>query len=409
MKKLKVLLFLLYTSVILSQSTVPQVFIDCQGRECHDFYLKQEVTYINYVRDRQVADAYVLVTDQFASAGSREVQMVFVFKPEINLPNDTLIYYREANISDLDRQDQFVDNFNKGILPYLLKTDLAKSISYQVDSDSTQDLSLTPLNDPWNYWSFDVGLNLNVSGETSFNEQEYFGRVTASRITAESKTFLRTWYNYEQAEFILSDGDIVTSENRRLGLFAQHVWSINDHWSYGGRFFSGSSTFGNVDFESSARAAIEYNIYPYSENSTRRFTLRYAAGIEYNDYTEITVFDRLSESRGQQGVDVEFNQIQKWGSLAFDIEFDQYLHDLSLYSISFNPNIELNVVKGLSLEFGGFVSFVGDRINIAKGDVSAQDIILQNRQLDTSYSYFSYFGFNYRFGSQNNTIVNPRF
>ena len=133
------------------------------------------------------------------------------------------------------------------------------------------------------------------------------------------------------------------------------------------------------------------------------------AGVEYKDYTEITVFDRLSESRGRHGIDIEFNQNQKWGTLAFDIEFDQYLHDLSLYSISFNPNIELNLVKGLRLEFGGFVSFVGDRINIAKGDVSDQDIILQNRQLDTSYSYFSYFGFNYRFGSQNNTVVNPRF
>jgi len=388
---------------------VPTVFIDCQGRECFEFYLKQEVTYINYVRDRQVADVYVLVTDQSASAGSREVQMAFSFAPELNLPEDTITYYREANISDLDRQNQFVDNFNRGVLPYLLKTELAKSIKYEVETDSTQDLALTPLADPWNYWSIDIGLNLDISGETSFQEQGYFSRISASRITADSKTFMRTWYNYQQSKFTLSDGEVVESINRRLGLFGQHVWSIGDHWSWGGRLFTGSSTFGNVDVESSARVGIEYNFYPYSDNSTRRFSIRYMIGAEYKDYTEITVFDKLNETRGRHGIDVEYNQNQKWGSLSFDIEFDQYLHDFSLYSISFNPNIELNLVKGLSLEFGGFISFVGDRINIAKGDVSDQDIILQNRQLDTSYSYFSYFGFNYRFGSQNNTIVNPRF
>ena len=144
-------------------------------------------------------------------------------------------------------------------------------------------------------------------------------------------------------------------------------------------------------------------------NSTRRFTVRYSNGVAHNNYTEITIFDRLEETRWQHGVDVEFSQNQEWGTLSFDIEFDQFLYNPSLYSLSLNPNIELNVVKGLSLEFGGFISFVSDRINIAKGEISDQDIILQNRQLDTNFTYFSFFGFNYRFGSQNNNIVNPRF
>ena len=58
---------------------------------------------------------------------------------------------------------------------------------------------------------------------------------------------------------------------------------------------------------------------------------------------------------------------------------------------------------------GAYVSYIGDRINISKGEISAQDIILQNRQLDSSYSYYTYFGFNYRFGSKNNNVVNSRF
>ena len=217
------LFFCLSTLLNGQDNGVPTVFVDCQSRECFVNYLRQEVRYINYVRDRQVADAYVLVTDQSASAGSREVQMVFMFSPKLGIANDTLIYYREANISELDRQDIFVQNFNHGILPYLLKTDLADNINYNVETDSSQDLSLTPLADPWNYWSFDVGLNLNISGESSFKEQGYFSRFTASRVQAETKTFLRTWYNYEKSQFTLSDGEVVESINRRLGFFGQHV------------------------------------------------------------------------------------------------------------------------------------------------------------------------------------------
>ena len=91
------------------------------------------------------------------------------------------------------------------------------------------------------------------------------------------------------------------------------------------------------------------------------------------------------------------------------MRFSQFLHDLELFSIQFNPNIEFNIVKGLRLEFGGFIEYVGDRINISKSEASVEDILLQIIQLDTNFSIFTYVGFNYRFGTQRNSIVNPRF
>jgi hypothetical protein len=411
MPRFLLLVFLLFSisSITAQKVDVPSVFVDCQSNECFEQFLKQEVTYIDYVFDRQAADVHILVTDQNASAGAREVQCAFIYRVDFGIPADTIIYFREANISDLERQKQFVQTVKRGVLPLLLQSDLVDKISYEVDAPRDSVSSDSIAKDPWNYWSFELGLSLNVSGESSFNQQGFFTNIAASRIRKETKTNIWTWYNYDESQFTLSDGEVVESFNRRLGAFVRHVWSIDDHWSYGFTGFGGSSTFGNVDLELSTRAAVEYNIYPYSDNSTRRFTVRYSNGVRHNNYTEVTIFDRLEETRWQHGVDIEFNQNQEWGTLSFDVEFDQFLHDASLYSLSFNPNIELNIVKGLSLEFGGFISFVSDRINIAKGDVSDQDIILQNRQLDTNFSYFSFFGFNYRFGSQNNNIVNPRF
>lgn len=410
-KRFLVVLFLFFfCSLLIGQNSYgkPKVYFDCQTN-CHLFFVKQDVEFIEYVRDRQVADIFIMVTAQGASAGAREIQMLFTDLANDGTLNDTIKYYRPANVSDLEERNLFIKNLKQGLLPYLMNTSIMEHISYSVEDLSSSEDSLIAEGDPWNFWSFDVGVNLYLNGEDSFTEQGYFGRVSASRITEKHKIFLTTFYDYDKSKFTLSDGEVVESSNERNRTFGQMVWSLSPHWSTGFRSLAGSSTFGNTDFEAIFRPAIEYNIYPYEDNSTRRFSFLYSAGINYKNYTELTIFDKLSEALPQHSLDIEFSQTKQWGNLSMDMEFDQFLHNLSFYSLSINPNIELNIVKGLRLSFGGEVSWVNDRINISKGDISDQDIILQNRQLDTNFSYWSYFGFNYRFGSQNNSIVNPRF
>ena len=402
------LYLLTITALAQEEADLPDVFIDCQTN-CPLTFIRQEIDFVNYQRDRQTAEIYVLVTSQSASAGAREYQMIFNYDGFELLPPDTIIYYRDANVSDLEEMNLFRENLKRGLLPALVLTSLKDQITFSVEREDTETVMNQQADDPWNYWSFNVSLNLNVNGESTFNEQGYFTRLSGSRITEKEKLIFSTWYDLDQSSFTLSDGETVKSKNERYRLFSQYVKSLSDHWSIGVRSLVGSSTFGNTDFEATVRPAIEYNIFPYDESSTKRFSFLYSSGLVYNNYTELTIFDKLEESLWRHSLDIEYEQTQPWGSISFDIEFDQFFRDLSLYSISFNPNVELNLVRGLRLQFGGFVSFVGDRINISKGEVSAQDIILQNRQLDTDYTYFSYVGFNYRFGSNNNNIVNPRF
>lgn len=388
-------------------SKIPSVFLDCQTN-CFETYLRQEIAFFNYVRDRQVSDVYILVTAQSASAGAREIQLIFDYKNADDISTDTLKYIRPANVSDVVQRDLFVKHFKKGMLPVIVRSSLVDQLTYDIDIEESQSEENIE-HDPWNYWSFNTSLNLNINGEESFKENRYFARISASRVTEKSKIIWSSWYNFNKSAFTLSDGEDVESENKRNSTFFQYVKSINPHWSVGFRSQAGSSSFGNTDFEATVKPALEFNIFPYSESSTKRFSFLYSVGAFYKNYTELTIFEKLQETLVQQSLDVEYIQTQQWGDISIDIRFDQYLHDLSLFSISFNPNVELNLFRGLRLEFGGFLSFVGDRINISKSEISAQDIILQNRQLDTSYSYYSYFGFNYRFGSQNNNIVNPRF
>lgn len=397
-----------YESFGQSLQSQPKVFLDCQ-LNCHTRYVKEQIDFVNYVNDRQAADVYVLATSQRAAAGTREVQLSFAGSDEFAGMSDTIVFYYAANVSDAADRELLVKNLKTGLLPYLIKSGMAESIEYSIEVSEEDQSSNEELPDPWNYWSFNVGADANYQAEESNNSVDLGGRMSAQRVTEKEKILFFARYNYDRQTFKIPDSEDIVSIITRYFFFTEYVRSLNEHWSYGLRGDIGSSTFGNTDLDGGLSPAIEYNIYPYSDAQTKRFSFLYSIGPEFRDYTEETIFDKTTETLMRQELRMEFEQTQKWGDISIDARFRQFLHDPSLYSIQFNPNIELNIVKGLRLDIGGYIEYVGDRINIAKEDISVSDILLQIKQLDTNYSIYSYIGFNYRFGTQRNNIVNPRF
>ena len=385
---------------------LPDIFIDCQ-MNCDWIYIKQEIQFVNYMQNRQEADVYILATRQRTGAGGREIQLVFIGNDDLSGIQDTTRYFIDPNATDAIEREQFVNELKKGLLQFLVQTSLVDQINYSVEVEG-QSVENTAIKDPWKNWVFNIGGNGWLNGESSFSRIDLTGRFNASNVTDRHKFRLFTFYNYEKSTFKLTDGDesfVKRSYNVRM----TYVKSINDKWSAGIRAGTGSSTFGNTDLSTFLRPAIEYNVYPYEEASTRRFTFNYSLGPEYYNYTDTTVYNQTSETRVRHRLDIEFNQTQQWGNISLDMGVQQYLHDLSLYNAYFNPNIEWQVFKGFSFNLGGYLSFVNDRINIAKADISDNDILLQIQQLDTDFTYYTYFGLNYRFGSSYNNFVNPRF
>ncbi len=407
---LALILFLFSTTLLLSQSPKerPDLFIDCQIN-CDWIYIKQEIQFVNYMQNRQEADIYVLATRQSTGAGGREIQLAFIGNNEFSDIRDTIIYFTDPNATDAIEREQFVQELKKGLLQFLIQTPMIDRIAYNIESkEGEEENNNNEVDDPWNNWVFNIGGRGWLNGEATFSGVDLTGRFNASRVTDKHKFRFSTFYNYEKSTFKLSSGDESFFIRNYEANFL-YVRSLSPNWSVGFRANTGSSTFGNTDITTTAKPAIEYNVYPYSEASTRRFSFNYAIGPEYSNYTDTTIFNQVAETRMRHGLDIEFNQTQKWGNISIDFGVQQYLHDLALYNAYINPNIEWQIFKGLSLDIGGFASFVGDRINIAKSEISDEDILLQIRQLDTDFTYFTYFGLNYRFGSKFNNYVNPRF
>ena len=69
-----------------------RVFLDCKF-SCDEMYLRQEMTIVNWVRDRTVADVHVLVTTQETGGGGREYTVKFIGQDRFVSVEQTLRYF----------------------------------------------------------------------------------------------------------------------------------------------------------------------------------------------------------------------------------------------------------------------------------------------------------------------------
>ena len=82
----------------------PGIFLDCQTG-CDRSYIKQEITFVNYMFNRQEAEIYILATSQRTGAGGRQVQLAFIGAERFAGMEDTLIYFIDPNATDAMRRD----------------------------------------------------------------------------------------------------------------------------------------------------------------------------------------------------------------------------------------------------------------------------------------------------------------
>ncbi len=387
----------------------PKVFLDCQTR-CYEEHIRSELSYLNIMRDRQTADVYILLTSLRTAAGGREWNLFVKGQGRFATLADTLIFYSDADASDGQVQDLQARKLQQALLPYILKTSLADKLNVKVNQAQTS-VSRTAIAaiDPWNSWLFSLGGNFNLDGQESYTGLEANGRMNASRVTDKNKFNLSYNYNYRRRRFSLEDAEDYISKTRRWNVWSIYVFSISDHWSVGGFGNVSSSTVNNIDLSYSVRPALEYNIFPYSQATKRQFTFLYNVGPFRYNYTDTTIFSKTEEWLLRQNIEVSYRQLEEWGRLELNTEFENYLHDWGLLSLSFNPEIEWNLFRGFNLNMGGRISMVRNQLSIPQKSASDEEVLLQLRQLRSNYLISVNMGINYRFGSRTNNVVNTRF
>lgn len=385
-----------------SSSSNLNIFIDCNY--CFEDFIKTEIDYVNYVRDRKQADIHILLTKQNTGSGGSEYTLTLYGQHKFENLSDTIIFFTKQTDTEEHIRNSLVRNLKLGLVRYLLQTPAAEKLTLSYEKNEKANITI----DEWKNWVFKFNLNAYLNGEKSSSYTSLYGTFSIRKVTEDVKLNFSLNESYGESKFDLGD-QILFSLSRSQSANASFILSAGNHWSYGGYVALSNSTYSNKKSQIYAAPGIEYNIFPYNESTRKQLRLLYRISENYFRYNEETIYGKLRENLTQQSLMVALDLKQIWGSVSLAVEGSNYFYDFKKNKLYVYSELSLRIIEGLSFTLYGQYAVVHDQLSLPKGDASTEQILLQRKQLETQYQYYSSIGLTYTFGSIYNNIVNPRF
>lgn len=394
------------------------VFLDCHT-SCDFDLIREDISYVDWVRDRAPADIHLLITSQGAGAGGSEYTLAFLGQRAMAGRGDTLRFTTNPMTTNDERRRTLVQTIAAGLAPFVARSGNARLLRITA-AERVEDerQSRAPANDPWRAWVFEVGLDGGLSGEARYKSRRLNGNFEARRVTEAWKFNFEFGYEYEDDRVTDQEfdslGNVISEQTfqnlqRNWGAEQLLVKSLTAHASAGLMGNLRSNTFRNLSRALEVGPAIEYNLFPYAEATRRELVVRYAVGYAVNRYVDTTIFDRMRETLPVHNLVLNYRTQATWGSVNIRAEHQNYLTDAAKRNTNVNGGFNLRVFRGLRIGMHGSYSWIRDQIALRKGGDDQVDVLLRRRELLTGYDYNAGIGLSYTFGSIFNNVVNPRF
>ena len=385
-----------------SQTDKIKVFLSCN---CDDSYIKQNTLLLDYVRDRTLSDIEVFVFDISNASGGRNFTFEYKGKNDFQNKENKISTNITQNLTFNEAREVLLKTYKMGMVHFLQNTVFQNQVdvSFNDQMDIPQEMSF----DQWRNWVFEISGSFNFENEESINEEEYNVGFDIDRVTEMWR--VRSYFRQRRAvKFFSGDEENFTSERNSTYFSGSLVKSISDHFSTGIFGSYQKDTFRNYKSFFNFSPALEYNFIPYNEVLTREITLAYKLGYNFYEYLEETLYGFLDQKMFNQSLTLNLRFREKWGSIYSYMVASQFLDQPDQNRLTLNNNINLRIVRGLSLRISGSFQLIRDQINLPKGEASIEDLLLRQRQISTNYQNRISMGLSYTFGSIFNNIVNTR-
>jgi len=385
------------------RKNAPNIFIDCRG--CDMNYTRQEIPWINYVRDVREADVYVLVTSQNTGSGGIMFTYKFQGLGRFRGMNDTLTYSCNPDETGSVIRTHRTNLLKAGLIRYAARTPILDELDISHNGNFNDE---EEVEDNWKNWVFELQTNPRFNAEESYKRLQFNNSVNISKVTPEIKIEFEVDYNYNRQRFIDGDNDTTYIRSSR-SMENLIVKSLGNHWSYGLRWELGSSSSRNYEFNNMFLPSLEYNLFPYSESTHRQLRFLYSVGYQYSNYLDTTIYNKTYEHLLLQQMRVAYQIQEKWGSVNLSMLYSGYLHDLSKTSVELYASVRVRIIKGLSLSVNGGGGYINDQLALRNEGLTEAERLLRLKEQATSYSLQGGISLTYTFGSIYNNVVNPRF
>ena len=383
------------------------LFLDCRAPGCDFNFLRTQLTWVNYVRDRTAAQVHVIATALGTGSGGAEVTLEFIGSKQFEGVDDQVSYVIPQGASGDEQRQELARVLKVGLARYVLRTRFGRNlvVSYLASQGALPD---PHARDPWNYWVFSVGFSGSLSGESQSSSRSGSGSLYASRTTAAWKFRANVSGNTSRSRYQLDDTTDFIARVHSYSGGSILVRSINDHLSIGAAASAYSSSQQNIDFGLRVAPTLEFDFFKYDQYARRRLVASYNVGFDHYAYTDTTIFNRLRETRLDNQLSLSYAATQPWGSASAAVSASSFLSNFSQNRLSLYTSLSLRVARGLQLSYSFSYARVRDQLSLAKAAASDAEILLRLRQLATSYTYGGNLSLSYTFGSLFNNVVNPR-
>src|SRR3970282_23786 len=160
-----------------------------ENADCFVDYLREEIEFVDHVRDPADADVHVIITSAETSADGREYFADFIGSRAVAPLRRTL----KAIAADADSDDivrrRIATMLRIGLLNFVAADQVPRNLSLAVEADSPA-AGQAVTRDRWNSWVFSLRGSGSFEGEESQRQVEASGEVSGDRITPNWKITL---------------------------------------------------------------------------------------------------------------------------------------------------------------------------------------------------------------------------
>lgn len=383
------------------------VFLDCNAPNCDFDHFRFEITWVNWVRDREDADVHLLVTAQRTGGGGWHYTLDYLGQGPFDGVEKSLSYTSDPDDTDAEVRELLTQTIAVGLVPFIETTALAQRLRVVYEAPEVAVVQREE-RDPWNLWVFRLSFDGSLEGEKLESSYGLRGSASADRVSEDLKIEIGLRGRYSRDEFDFEEDGLEIYEDWDYTADVLSVWSLSDHWSAGGTAEADVSTRVNRDLALFAGPTVEYNIFPYNQATRRQLTFRYTVEAAAFWYMETTVEGETQEFLPRHVLNIGAAVQQPWGEIHGSLNGIQYFHDPKTHRLTAFLSFEYRLFRGFSFDVDAEISRIKDQFYLSAEGIDPDDILLRRRQRETDFRYELSLGFSYRFGSKFANVVNPR-
>lgn len=372
-------------------------------------YIRQQIPVVKYVRDKELADVHIIMTRHSAGQAGTNYIISLSGNGDFKGTDNELKYWSPSEQTEHETRKGYTNMVRIGLAPYIASNHKnPDQISLQFDADTVfAEKGKNTGRDPWRRWVFEIYGGGYYDAEKTRNSLHIRYGFYADKVTKDWKIRARPYFNYNERNYEIEDSTVNTVTHRD-GFHGYAIRSVTDHWSVGVFTDVLSSTYHNMDFQLEVSPGIEYSFYPYREATRRSIAIAYKLDNVYNDYIEMTILGEEKEFLWGQSLVLSADFSQTWGSIRAGVTGSHHFHDFNSNRLELFSDINIRIFKGFALTFNTEFEFINDLVAIPAGEMSTEEILLEQRRRSTNYELDGHIGFTYTFGSERSGEFNPR-